>query len=595
MIAIILTAGYGNRMRPLTDGCHKTLLPVAGKQILARIVDGLKENGITRYVFVTGYRSAEVETFLVNRYSDLSFTFVHNERYRETNNIYSMALAFEQVPIDEDILLIESDLIYDPRIITRIIASKHENVALVDHFRTGMDGTVVSVEGGVIVHVIPTHQQGPKFDFTDKYKTLNIYKFSNKFCNDTFKKLLIYYARTIDSNCYYELVLGMLIYMQRETIHAEVVEGEPWAEVDDPNDLRTAEFTFSPDSRFSTADRSFGGFWNYDILDFGFIRNMYFPTPNIFSEIRNSLESLLQSYCSKHDILREKLGYLCLADPSRLNVLAGGSQIYPILGSFIAGRRIHIPQPTFGEYARFSQNAVYYNDSFSDGLHRLETTLSPHDVVVIVNPNNPTGTHVASSRIQSLVRRKTEVLFVVDESFIDFAEGPSLQSLVASAPPENLIIIKSLSKALGVPGVRLGYTYSANDTFNKHARGLIPIWQLGSVAEFLLEICLKHRRELAESFEKTKHDRTEFAGLLERTDAVLRVFPSGGNFILAQMRAAPQETAYLAQRLASEHAIYVKDASNKFCDGAGYFRIAVRLPHENASFIRALNVCFAGH
>ena len=200
------------------------MLKVAGKTIICRIIDGLIENGIEDIVVVTGYRANELTNHLHECYPQLSFQFIHNSKYRETNNIYSMALAFEHISIDSDIILIESDLLYHPEVIRRLINSPYKNAALVDKYKIGMDGTVVTVENSVITNVIPPHLQSESFDFSDKYKTLNIYKFSREFCDTSFKKLLNYYANVIDRNCYYELILGILIYMQKETIHAEIVQ-----------------------------------------------------------------------------------------------------------------------------------------------------------------------------------------------------------------------------------------------------------------------------------------------------------------------------------------------------------------------------------
>ena len=253
MKAIILTAGYGRRMRPLTNQTHKTLLSVAGRTIIERIIEGLVDNGITDIAIVTGYRREELTAFLTSNFPDVRFTFVHNARYDETNNIYSLALAFEQLTLDDDFVLIESDLVYEPSVIRRLIESPRDNVALVDRFQRGMDGTVVTLRGDVISNVIPPHLQGSDFDFSDKFKTLNIYKFSRDFCNTVFKQLLTYYAKVIDDNCYYELILGILIYMQRETIHASLIEGEDWSEVDDPNDLRVPHQEAKRDSHDGNA------------------------------------------------------------------------------------------------------------------------------------------------------------------------------------------------------------------------------------------------------------------------------------------------------------------------------------------------------
>jgi len=265
MKAIILTAGFGNRMRPLTNDNHKTLLKIGEETILERIINGLVDNNIKDVVIVTGYLRDRIRTFVENKYPALNLTFVDNPVYDKTNNIYSMALAFENIEIDDDIMLIESDLIYHSKIIKQLIEDPRDNVALVDKYGSGMDGTVVKIDNGTITQVIPPHLQEENFDFSDKYKTLNIYKFKKEFAASEFKKLLTYYARVIDDNCYYELILGILIYMQREKIHALVISGDDWAEVDDPNDLNTALFVFEKDKQLDLLNDAFGGYWQYGV------------------------------------------------------------------------------------------------------------------------------------------------------------------------------------------------------------------------------------------------------------------------------------------------------------------------------------------
>lgn len=225
MKVIILAAGFGNRMKPLTFKTHKTLLRVGDQTVIERIINSLLSNGIKDIVIVTGYKANDIRAFMQMKFPELKIEYVHNPNYETTNNIYSLWLAFQQVKIDQDILLIESDLIYEPSVLARLLRSPYPNAALVDHFRRGMDGTVVSLSTGIITHVIPPHLQGQNFDFSDKYKTLNIYKFSADFCNTKFRHLLDYYVKIFDKNSYYELVLGMLIYAQQETINAEVLQG----------------------------------------------------------------------------------------------------------------------------------------------------------------------------------------------------------------------------------------------------------------------------------------------------------------------------------------------------------------------------------
>jgi histidinol-phosphate/aromatic aminotransferase/cobyric acid decarboxylase-like protein/choline kinase len=588
MKAIILAAGYGNRMRPLTDDCHKTMLSVGGKTIIGRIIDGLAENGITDIVVVTGYREKELTAYLGGLYAGLKITYVHNEKYKETNNIYSMALAFENITIDSDIILIESDLVYRPEVITRLLKSAQSNVALVDNYRAGMDGTVVTVEDGIITNVIPPHLQSESFDFSDKYKTLNIYKFSREFCETSFKKLLVYYANAIDKNCYYELILGILIYMQKETIHAEIVSGESWSEVDDPNDLQIADFTFNADRR-KILQNTMGGFWNYDITDFCFIRNMHFPNASIISEMKNVLPELLTNYGSRQEILDRKMSWFLLCKESSVTALNGASQIYPLLRRRFGNSRALIPVPTFGEYPAAFQNHATYGDNGAIDTKSIEETAAACDVIVFVNPNNPTGTELDTEWIYTFAKKHSDKTIIVDESFIEFSSTVSIVVPLESGPLENVIVIKSLSKSMGVPGIRLGYAYSCNAHVNQFIKSNIPIWNLNSAAEFFLEIILKHRSAIRQSFALTIRDRTSFAALLGKVKLVEKVFKSGANFILVRVKGGPSVADNICNRLLSERSIYVKDISPKFSDGAGYLRLAVRSEDENRRLAECLN------
>jgi len=587
MKAIILAAGYGNRMRPLTDNCHKTMLEVGGQTIISRIIDGLTENGISDIVVVTGYRDAELRAYLAQTRPDLSITFVHNERYRETNNIYSMALAFESITIDSDIILIESDLVYRPEVIARLVNSPKGTIALVDRYRPGMDGTVVTVEDGVITSVIPPHLQSASFDFSDKYKTLNIYRFSREFCETSFKKLLVYYANVIDDNCYYELILGILIYMQKETVYAEIIDGEIWAEVDDPNDLLAAQFGFNTDRR-AILGYAMGGYWNYDIIDFCFIRNMHFPNTAIISEMKNVLSDLIFNYGSRQEILDRKLSWFLLCSESRCTVLNGASQLYPILQNGYGFARGLIPSPTFGEYKRLFSSFDTYCDNGSTDMAEVERLGEKCDVIVFVNPNNPTGTELNTALIHEFAARHTDKCIIVDESFIEFSIHPSIIETLEREPLDNVIVVKSLSKSLGIPGIRLGYTYSCSVKYNEFVRKSIPIWNLNSAAEFFLEILLKHRQALKQSIEQTIHDREQFSSMLADTPCVEKVFSSGANFILVRLRGDAAYADALCTRLLSTHAIYVKDASARFNDNQGYFRLAVRTVEENSRLVQLL-------
>lgn len=576
-------------MRPLSDECHKALLPVGGTTILGRIMDGLRTVKVADVTVVTGYRADDVEQFLVSRYPDVKYRFVRNERYEQTNNVVSLALALDQLSFDDDILLAECDLLFDPSLLSRLLDHPEPNVALVDRYRTGMDGTVVSVSNGIVTDVFPPHRQGPDFDYTDKFKTINVYRFGRDFGRRTLRPLVRWYAEQVNPKSYYELVLGMLTNIPEHHIAAQVIDGDRWAEVDDPNDLAVARFQFEPDHRAEVLDRAFGGHWNLDVLDFAFMRNAYFPTDAMFAAMRHSLPALVGSYGSAQVVLNEKLGYFLGCEPSRVHALNGASQVFPIFRQMFGPKSVSIPKPTFGEYARTFPEATTYRDAPGVDGSEMERSAGESDVLVIVNPNTPTGTTLPTEEIYSLANRHQDATLIVDESFIAFADQPSIIELLEREPLDNVAVLTSLSKSLGSPGLRLGYLYSWNKELLNRVGEHLPVWNLNAPAEFLLELLLKFRVELQEALEQTKVDRAELREMLERLALVDHVHESGGNYLLVTLAGSDGEIAHAIRcRLLAEFRIDVKNVTDRFPDRAPRLRIAVRRRDENSQLIAAL-------
>ena len=160
-------------------------------------MDSLLKAGVAPITIVTGYRSDDITSFVSARYPGIPVRYVHNERYEVTNNIVSLALALESLTFEDNVVLIECDLLFEPHLITDLARHPGKNVALVDHYRTGMDGTVVSIENGYVSQVFTTVSQDRDFRFGDKYKTLNIYRFDRTYCRGTLRPMLSAYANNV--------------------------------------------------------------------------------------------------------------------------------------------------------------------------------------------------------------------------------------------------------------------------------------------------------------------------------------------------------------------------------------------------------------
>lgn len=569
MQAVILAAGSGTRMRPHTDDLPKPLLEIAGRSLLDRALDALA--GMAEVTVVTGYRAAQLEEHLQRHWP--SVRVVHNPRYRETNNLHSLGLALGALDQDDDLLLLEGDVLFGPEVLSRLTASPQANVALVAPYRPGMDGTVVRLEQGRVTQLIPAaHQQG--VDLRECYKTLNIYRFSSRFVRATLRPWLEFAGH---AGSFYELVLGLIIYAGAAELHAEVIADEPWAELDDPHDLARARQRWS-DGRLEALGARCGGLWHEDVLDFCYLRNVHFPTPGMRSELRAHLDTLIESYGSRQQVLDARVAELLGCAPERVTTLNGASQAFPWLGELWGGRRVLLPTPTFGEYSRWFPQALTYSDRVGFAPGEIAAQLAAVELAVFVNPNNPTGSVLPSQQLIEWARAHPQTSFLVDESFADFAGQPGVLEL--GAPP-NLTVLKSLGKSLGVPGLRLGLLYGAD----QQLRARLPIWSNNSVAEFFLELALKQREALAASFRQTCADRQTFARELAAVPGVAEVYPSAANFLLLRLEGAPGRE--VADRLLAHDNLFVKDVSERF-EGTGHLRVGVRSRDDNRRLVRGL-------
>ena len=126
MKAVILAAGIASRLRPLTDNTPKCLLNVGDKKILELTIDNIIANNIDDIIIVTGYLEQQIKNFVTAKYPQLNITYIYNEVYSSTNNIYSLWLTKDSLAGDE-MLLMDSDIIFDKDIIAKLLASGYDN------------------------------------------------------------------------------------------------------------------------------------------------------------------------------------------------------------------------------------------------------------------------------------------------------------------------------------------------------------------------------------------------------------------------------------------------------------------------------------
>ena len=239
MQAVILAAGQGIRLRPLTDHCPKCLVEVGGKPILRYQLEALCETGVRECVIVVGHCAAQVRNVFGRRFRDLSITYVENAIFDSTNNIYSLWLARRE--ITEDLLLLEGDLIFEPELLMDLFDVPYENVAVVDRFQPPMNGTVILAHGDVASAMVLKLDQSRGFDYGPALKTVNIYKFSHRFvCGELMPALGDYVSQGLTGH-YYEVAIARAIAEGVMRLHVLRTGPHAWAEVDTVGDLVDAE------------------------------------------------------------------------------------------------------------------------------------------------------------------------------------------------------------------------------------------------------------------------------------------------------------------------------------------------------------------
>lgn len=233
--ALLLAAGTGSRLRPLTLDAPKCLTEVSGEPILARLLDNLRVQGIKRLVVVTGYLDHCVHEFLEENAADMQLEYVFNPVYQTTNNIYSLWLA--KKAIEEPFVLIESDLVFEASMLEPMLIA--DRIA-VSNILPWMNGTMVELNADKAVKAFHVSHD---VDDERRYKTVNICSLSLKSWQRVIARLDLYIEEG-RVNEYYETVFAEMVADASLEFDAVLFNENKWYEIDAMEDLHQAELMF---------------------------------------------------------------------------------------------------------------------------------------------------------------------------------------------------------------------------------------------------------------------------------------------------------------------------------------------------------------
>ena len=497
MQALILAAGTGSRLGKHTKENTKCMLEVNGETLIKQALNELDNVGIKKLILVVGYKKDNLINHIGTQYKNITIEYVENPIYNTTNNIYSLYLAKDKLAEDDTILL-ESDLLFEEKIISRLINDERKSLAVVDKYQAWMDGTAVTLSENDDILGFYGKKAFRFQDVENYYKTVNIYKFSKEFSRDVYIPFLEAYSKAMGDNEYYESVLRVILMLEEQELKALKLDGEKWYEIDDVQDKANAEIIFatSAQEKLQLIQSRYGGYWRFpELKDFCYLVNPYFPTFKMQEEMKAYFYELLSQYPSGQGTQRLLAGKMFKVEPENILVGNGASEIIRGLGKAIKGT-FGLAFPTFNEYPEsIGYDRVVQmkpqNEDFTYGIAEMIDLAQKCDNLLLINPDNPSGNFISKDDLLKLAEKLQEMnkVFILDESFVDFSTTGEQETMITQDILDkysNLVVIKSISKSYGVPGIRLGVVASSNEAIMSALGNEVSIWNINSYGEFFL-------------------------------------------------------------------------------------------------------------
>jgi len=351
------------------------------------------------------------------------------------------------------------------------------------------------------------------------------------------------------------------------------------------------------EEKYEYISKQHGGYYRHNFTDHAYLYNLYFPPKDVFSHLKDNIHDLVLNYPMAQNALAELISKVINQPAERIVVGNGAAEIIKILSGHLA-KKIIVPVPSFNEYANAAPkgNVVEFPlefPSFQLDVDKFaaEATKVKADMAVVVTPNNPTSLLVPKVDLIRLAQKLEmhNCMLIIDESFLDFADNKEEISLEQEIDKyANMAILKSMSKAYGICGLRIGYLLTANLEFATVVRNGIPIWNINGFAEEFLRILPRYKEEFEASCEQVKSDRDIFYKKLSDIEG-MTVFKPDANYIFCRLPNAALSGPEVTKRLFIEYNIYIKDSVEKTQpDASRYIRIASRTNEENSKLIEAL-------
>ncbi|MDY4029236.1 MAG: aminotransferase class I/II-fold pyridoxal phosphate-dependent enzyme [Butyrivibrio crossotus] len=603
MQSIILAAGLGSRLGELTKECTKCMVKINGITLIERMLRQLDRYGMDRIIIVTGYKGDILKDYVQNLRINTPVVFVDNSDYRHTNNIYSLWLTREFLE-EMDSLVLESDMIFEDRVIEKMLAVDNGCGTFVARPRPWMDGSIVKLDKDNNIVYFVDDEEVKRIDPSYYHKIVSIYKFKKRYVSEKYMTYLNEYVKKNKDNNLYESLLKVIDLDVEKKIPAEILDEEQWYEINDIQDMDIAESMFADgNEKVRKYLKRYGGYWRYPAMrDFCYLVNPYFPNERFMNEMKSNFDVLVREYPSGMAVNSLLAGHFFGVRTENICVGNGTAELIKSLMENISGN-IGMVYPTFEEYPHRKKDVEvipYYvvDKDFDYSVDDIMSYYEGKDIsaIVLVNPDNPSGHFISKKdilRLEDWCRSKGRKL-IVDESFIDFVEDDEWHTLLDMEVLLNhpsLIVLKSISKSFGVAGLRLGVIATADTDLIAFMKKDVAIWNINSFAEYYLQIIEKYRDDYYEAMEKFKEVRRRYLDKLSKIKG-FKVYPSQANYVMCHIENSVTSTE-LADVLLNRYNVLIKNlASKEGLNKGNYVRLSVKSDEENDYIVNALMEIF---
>lgn len=603
MQSIILAAGLGSRLGELTKECTKCMVKINGITLIERMLRQLDRYGMDRIIIVTGYKGDILKDYVQNLRINTPVVFVDNSDYRHTNNIYSLWLTREFLE-EMDSLVLESDMIFEDRVIEKMLAVDNGCGTFVARPKPWMDGSIVKLDKDNNIVYFVDDEEVKRIDPSYYHKIVSIYKFKKRYVSEKYMTYLNEYVKKNKDNNLYESLLKVIDLDVEKKIPAEILDEEQWYEINDIQDMDIAESMFADgNEKVRKYLQRYGGYWRYPAMrDFCYLVNPYFPNERFMNEMKSNFDVLVREYPSGMAVNSLLAGHFFGVRTENICVGNGTAELIKSLMENISGN-IGMVYPTFEEYPHRKKDVEvipYYvvDKDFDYSVDDIMSYYEGKDIsaIVLVNPDNPSGHFISKKdilRLEDWCRSKGRKL-IVDESFIDFVEDDEWHTLLDMEVLLNhpsLIVLKSISKSFGVAGLRLGVIATADTDLIAFMKKDVAIWNINSFAEYYLQIIEKYRDDYYEAMEKFKEVRRRYLDKLSKIKG-FKVYPSQANYVMCHIENSVTSTE-LADILLNRYNVLIKNlASKEGLNKGNYVRLSVKSDEENDYIVNALMEIF---